>query len=62
MTAPTAAVLPDSRKTSVMVVQNRCCHRAVICTDSGGAFGQAVEDLGLEHHPVVIPQAFMRAA
>ena len=51
----TDAVLPDSRKTSVVsVLKPLLPCDVVVCSDGGGAIGQAVKDLGLEHHPVVI--------
>ena len=47
-------VLADSRKGAVMAVLKPLLPAdAVVCTDGGGSIGQAVKDLGLEHHPVV---------
>jgi len=47
-------VLTDSRKGAVMaVLKSLLPTDAVVCTDGGGSIGQAVKDLGLEHHPVV---------
>ncbi len=47
-------VLTDSRKAAVMAVLKPLLPAdAVVCTDGGGSVGQAVRDLGLEHHPVV---------
>jgi transposase-like protein len=47
-------VLSDSRKAAVMAVLKPLLPSdAVVCTDGGGSIGQAVKDLGLEHHRVV---------
>jgi hypothetical protein len=47
-------VLADNRKGAVMAVLKPLLPPdAVVCTDGGGSIGQAVKDLGLEHHPVV---------
>jgi transposase-like protein len=47
-------VLTDSRKGAVMAVLKPLLPAdAVVCTDGGGSIGQAVKDLGLEHHAVV---------
>lgn len=52
--ATTDYVLTDSRKAAVMqVLRPLLPPDAVVCTDGGGSVGQAVKDLGLEHHPVV---------
>jgi transposase-like protein len=47
-------VLSDSRKGAVMAVLKPLLPAdVVVCTDGGGSIGQAVNDLGLEHHRVV---------
>lgn len=47
-------LLADSRKWAIMAVLKPLLPAdAVVCTDGGGSIGQAVKDLGLEHHPVV---------
>ena len=47
-------VLTDTRKAAVMaVLQPILPPDVVVCTDGGGSIGQAVKDLGLEHHAVV---------
>jgi transposase-like protein len=52
--ATTDYVLTDSRKGAVTaVLKSLLSVDAVVCTDGGGSIGQAVKDLGLEHHPVV---------
>jgi len=52
--ATTDYVLTDTRKAAVMAVLKPILPPdAVVCTDGGGSIGQAVKDLGLEHHAVV---------
>lgn len=52
--ATTDYVLTDTRKPAVMAVLKPILPPdAVVCTDGGGSIGQAVKDLGLEHHAVV---------
>ena len=52
--ATTDYVLTDTRKAAVMAVLKPILPLdAVVCTDGGGSIGQAVKDLGLEHHAVV---------
>ena len=47
-------VLNDTRKAAVMtLLKPLLLPDAVVCTDGGGSIGQAVKDLGLEHHRVV---------
>lgn len=47
-------LLADSRKGAIMAALKPLLPAdAVVCTDGGGSIGQAVKDLGLEHHPVV---------
>lgn len=47
-------VLTDTHKAAVMAVLKPILPPdVVVCTDGGGSIGQAVKDLGLEHHAVV---------
>ena len=52
-TVSTAAVPGDAIETDMAVPKPLLPADAVVCTGGGSSIGQAVKDLGLEHHPVV---------